>query len=313
MKIVFLGTTSFGIPALNALFKAGHEIVGIVSRPARQKGRGLKIIESDIALHAHEMGLGPVLCPQDLTSDQFTQDLSSLGAHLFVVVAFRILPREVFSIPELGTYNIHASLLPRFRGPAPIQRAIEAGETETGVTVFRIDAGIDTGNIVLQKKISIGEDETAQQLSQRLSVLGAEGIVEAVSLVQNAAAAPGRQDASLATPAPKLVKSEGKIRWDLPARTIYNMVRAFTPFPGTYTFLNGERVNVEKAAVHAGAFDAGGGASSGTILAVSGEGFDVRCGTDVLRVMVVKPEGKKSMSARDFANGRNLEKGMKFA
>jgi methionyl-tRNA formyltransferase len=309
LKIVFLGTTSFGIPALDALAVAGHEIAGIVSRPAREKGRGLKIIDSDIVLHAREMGYQPVLCPNNLKSEEFISELKSRGADLFVVVAFRILPEEVFSIPSLGTYNIHASLLPRFRGPAPIQRAIAAGETETGITVFRIDRGIDTGNVVLQKKTAIGAGETAPQLSERLSLLGAEGIIEAVSLIQKNAVVPVIQDETLAGAAPKLVKSEGKIVWDRSASAICNMVRAFVPFPGTYAFLEGSRVGIESAVPVDGGDRAGG---PGTVLAVTKDGFDVQCGTGVIRVLRVKPEGKKSMPARDFANGRGIKKGMRF-
>jgi methionyl-tRNA formyltransferase len=310
LKIVFLGTTSFGIPALDALAQAGHEIVGIVSRPAREKGRGLKIIESDIVLHAGKMGYKPVFCPQDISSGQFLADLKNCAADLFVVVAFRILPKEIFSIPALGTYNIHASLLPRFRGPAPIQRAIAAGEKETGITVFRIDKGIDTGNIVLQKKTPIGDDEMAPILSARLAELGAQGICEAVSLVQNKTVEFSKQDEMLATAAPKLVKSEGKISWDLPARQIHNMVRAFAPFPGTYTFLDGARVGIEETLC---VDPVGGAGGPGTVLFVAREGFDVRCGTGALRIITVRPEGKKSMRARDFANGRNLVPGTKFA
>jgi methionyl-tRNA formyltransferase len=309
LKIVFFGTTSFGIPVLDTLAKAGHEIAGIVSTPPREKGRGLKIIESDIVLHARKMGYGPILTPQAFTSDQVVSELKNCGADLFIVVAFRILPQEIFSIPSLGTYNIHASLLPRFRGPAPIQRAIAAGETETGVTVFRIDRGIDTGNIVLQKKMRIADDETSPHLSERLSLLGAECIIEAMALIQSNAVMARKQDGSQASTAPKLKKSEGKIDWDRQARDIYNTVRAFNPFPATYSFLDGTRINIEMAVP----LDTGDSAEvPGTVLAVMPEGFDVQCRDSSLRVLRVKPEGKKSMSSRDFALGRHLVKGMKL-
>jgi methionyl-tRNA formyltransferase len=309
LKIVFLGTTSFGIPTLDALARAGNEIKGIISTPGREKGRGLKTIDSDIVIHAQKMGYGPILTPEALTSPGVAQELKNLEADLFVVVAFRILPKEIFSIPSFGTYNIHASLLPRYRGPAPIQRAIAAGESETGITVFRIDQGIDTGNVLLQKKVAIGDSETSPQLSERLSQLSALGIVEAVSCIQSNTVALTKQDPSQASRAPKLVKSEGKIVWDLPARAIYNMVRAFTPFPATYTFYDNARLNVEWAVP----LDTGdAGEAPGTILAVTKEGFDVQCENSVLRVLRVKPEGKKRMTGREYANGRNLGKGMKF-
>lgn len=310
MKIVFMGTTSFGIPALDALAKAGHEIAGIVSTPARTKGRGLKIIESDVVLHAQKMGYVPILTPQAFTSEQVASELKKCGADLFIVVAFRILPQEIFSIPPMGTYNVHASLLPRFRGPAPIQRAIAAGETETGITVFRIDRGIDTGNIILQKKITIGNDETSPHLSGRLSLLGADCIVEVVSLIQSKAVVFRKQDQSLACSAPKLVKSEGKIDWDRPARDIYNAVRAFNPFPATYTFFNGMRMNIEWAIP----LDTSESSETpGTVLAVGPDGIDVQCRGSSLRVLQVKPEGRKSMGGRDFALGRKLAQGMKLA
>jgi len=305
-----MGTTSFGIPGLDALSRAGHQIVGIVSTPARQKGRGLKIIESDITLHAKEAGYEPVFCPQNLKSDHLVSDLKRLGADIFVVVAFRILPPEIFSIPEKGTYNVHASLLPRYRGPAPIQRALAAGETETGITVFRIDRGIDTGTIVLQRKTGIGDQETTPALSARLALLGAEGICEAVSLIQNSSVVFAAQDATQATPAPKLTKSEGKIVWDTPARTLYNTIRAFTPFPGTYSFVNGQRFAVEWAMP---VVDPGNAREDpGTVLSVVPDGFDVQCRASVLRVMTVRPEGKKSMGGRDFAMGRNIGKGTRL-
>jgi methionyl-tRNA formyltransferase len=306
LKIVFMGTTSFGIPTIDELAAAGHEIVGIVSTPAREKGRGLRTVESEIVLHARKKGYEPVFCPQDLNSGQLVSDLTGLGADIFVVVAFRILPQQVFSIPALGAYNIHASLLPRFRGPAPIQRAIAAGETETGVTVFRIDKGIDTGNIVMQKGIAIAQDETASHLSARLALLGGECIVEAVSLIQNNAVVFQKQDAMLASSASKLVKSEGKIDWDRPARDIHNAIRAFDPFPGTWTFLNGRKLNIERSAVIDISDDV---RAPGTVLSVSKDGFDVQCRASGLKVLRVKPEGRKSMGARDFALGRNLTQG----
>jgi methionyl-tRNA formyltransferase len=309
VKIVFMGTTSFGIPALDALSAAGNEIRGIVSTPGTKKGRGLHSVDSDMTLHARKSGYHPVLAPESLASDQFVSDLKNLGADLFVVVAFRILPQQVFSIPVYGTYNIHASLLPKYRGPAPIQRALEAGETETGITVFRIDAGIDTGTIVLQKKTPVGDEETFPQLSERLSVLSAAAICEAVSLIESNGVLGQVQDNTKACKAPKLVKSEGRIDWNMPARTLFNKIRAFIPFPGTWAFLNNERLVVEQAAL-IDMNDSSG--EPGSVLAVTENGFDVQCGLGSIRILRVKPEGRNSMTGRDFANGRNLQKGTKL-
>lgn len=305
MNIVFLGTTSFGIPALEALIQAGHVIKGIVSTPASEKGRGQKIIESDITAYAKAKGLVPVITPQSLKNEELVQEIKQWNADVFIVVAFRILPVQIFSIPRLGTYNIHASLLPKYRGPAPINRAIEAGEKETGVTIFRIDQGIDTGNIVLKKKIPIGPEITASDMSILLSQLGAQGIVEALALIEKGAVDLEKQENGQACPAPKLVKAEGALQWSQPAQMIFDKVRAFKPFPGTWTFLNEQRFVVEEMRI----LDSADVDNPGTILSIAPDGFDVACGNGVVRILRVKPEGKKSMSARDFANGRNIQKG----
>jgi methionyl-tRNA formyltransferase len=308
MKIVFMGTADFGLPALQALRESGHAIAGIVTAPERPKGRGLKPAQSPVARFALQNGLSPVYTPASLRSPEFIEVLKTHTADLFVVVAFRLLPREVFLLPPLGTVNIHASLLPKFRGPAPIQRAIEHGEKETGVTVFRINEGIDTGNIILQKKTPIGDEETAPQIYARLSVLGAACLLDVCAMLENGTAAYALQDEALATPAPKLSKEEGALRWGLPARTLFNKIRAFKPFPGTYTFLGGKRVSIERAAVIDGRSDA----APGTICGADADCFDIQCGDGCLRIMEVKPEGKPVMNARAFMLGRNLAPGTRF-
>jgi methionyl-tRNA formyltransferase len=308
MNIVFMGSAEFGLPALRALSENGHNIVGIVSTPARKKGRGLILTDSPVVEYAREKGLGPIFTPLLLKSPEFVDSLKSLKADLFVVVAFRLLPRDVFSLPPLGTVNIHASLLPKFRGPAPIHRAIAAGEKETGVTIFRINEGIDTGNIILQKKTEIGDDETTLQLYPRLSAMGAQAIIEACKMLEKGTVSYIKQDETMATPAPKLSKEEGKINWDLPARTIFNQVRAFKPFPGTYTIFEGKRLSIERAALA----DSESVGTAGAICTVTSEGFDVQCKIGRLRILEVKPEGKSSMSAQAFALGRKFEPGTKF-
>ncbi len=308
MNIVYMGSAEFGLPALDQLYKSGHAITGIVSTPKKPKGRGLKLMDSPVVQFAVEKGLGPILTPDVLKSADFIESLLTLKADLFVVVAFRILPREVFSIPPLGTINIHASLLPKFRGPAPIQRAIAAGEKETGITIFRINEGIDSGNIILQKKTNIGEEETSEDLYARLSILGSQGILEAVALLEKGSVIYMKQDETLATPAPKLTKAEGRINWDLPAKTLCNMIRAFKPFPGAYTFFEGNRLHIENAFF----LETNSNNSPGTICSVSDEGFDVQCHDGCLRVVTVKPEGKKSMSAKAYTFGRNIHPGKRF-
>ncbi len=310
MKFVFMGTTSFGIPCIDALLAKGHQLVGIVSTPAREKGRGQKIIDSEIVQFAREKGLGPIFTPQSLKEEQFLANLKSLQADIFVVVAFRILPKEVFILPRKGTFNIHASLLPLYRGPAPIQRAIAAGESQTGITIFRIDTGIDTGNVLLQTKVSISIDDTTPQLSARLARTGAEGMVTAFAMLQNDRVEYAIQDNSLASNAPKLVKTEGLVDWGKTAEQIYNAIRAFKPFPGTYTFWDGLRLSVEWGTAIA---DTGHDAQPGTIVGLAASGIDVQCNKSILRITKVKPDGKNVMDGSAFARGRNLKIGMRFS
>jgi methionyl-tRNA formyltransferase len=308
MKIVFMGSAEFGLPALEKIYASDHEIVGIVSTPPRRKGRGLKSSDSPIADWAKKKGAGPILLPEDLKSQDFYHSLKVLNGDLFVVVAFKILPRDVFSLPRLGTINIHASLLPKYRGPAPIQRAIQAGEKKTGITIFRIDAGIDTGNIIVQKSLDIGDLETTPELYEKLSQLGAQSLIEAITILQNGSRLMV-QDVSGATAAPKLRKPEGKLDWTKPAVELFNMLRAFKPFPGTYTFLEGTRLTIEWALPVN--FD--GGIESGAVCSIAEEYFDVQCLGSVLRVYEVKPEGRKNMSAKAFMMGRKLTVGTRFS
>jgi methionyl-tRNA formyltransferase len=309
MNIVFMGSAEFGIPVLEKLYAGEHKIIGIVSTPSRQKGRGLKPDNSPIVHFAQKQALGvPILLPESLKSEEFIEALKKLEADVFVVVAFRILPAAVFKLPRLGTVNIHASLLPEYRGPAPIQRAIEAGEKETGITIFRIDEGVDTGNVILRRSLFIGDEETAPQLYNRLARLGADSLMEALSALEKGTAALSKQDDSQATGAPKLLKAEGKIHWNRPARELFNMVRAFKPFPGAYTYLDGTRLNVEWAKP----LDVSGNDVPGAICFISTEGFDVQCLNSRLRIVEVKPEGKKNMSAKAFLLGRKIATGMCF-
>jgi methionyl-tRNA formyltransferase len=338
MKIVFMGSAEFGIPAMEMLL-GRHGVAAVVSAPARPKGRGLKLFDSPITEWAKGRGIGPVLTPEDLRDPGFIRELSSFRADLFVVVAFKILHRDVYSIPKFGTVNIHASLLPRYRGAAPIHRAIEAGERETGVTIFRIDDGIDTGEIIAQNKISIGDNETTPELYERLSLLGAESLREAIDKLADGNAAPIPQDPAGATRAPKLSRQEGRIDWNLPAVSIFNKIRAFKPFPGTYFFIGGKKINVEwgevvrdemtdsqcrggilppaappvspvSSAYNGGILPPVFPVPPGTVLTAKGDHIDVQCGGGVLRITKVKPEGRPAMDARAFLAGHNLTEGI---
>lgn len=301
MRIVFLGSAEFGIPSLEKLVKL-HTVVGVVSTPARAQGRGLRFIDSPVTRYAKEHDLKPIITTDDLKSEQLVLSLASLKADLFVVVAFRILPKAIFALPSFGTLNIHASLLPKFRGPAPIQRAIEAGEKETGVSVFRLDEGIDTGEVLLQKRISIGGEETTPELYQRLSVAGSEALLEAIRALENGQINSLKQNDSLASKAPKLKKEEAQIDWKLSSEQIFNKIRAFKPFPGTYTLLKGKRLGIQCAQKLNGKT----GDHAGMVTSVTQDHFDVQCGVGVLRVLKVKPEGRKEMDVRDFLSGTEM-------
>ena len=205
MNVIFFGSSDFGIPALKRLLKA-HTVRAMVSRPPRPQGRGLKCIESPVAAFAQQLGCGPIFTPDDLSDRNFLDDLLRCKADIFIVIAFRILPKALFSLPRLGTINIHASLLPKYRGPAPIQRAIEAGEKETGITVFRIDEGVDTGGILLQKRVPIGPADTAIDLFSKLSDCGADALVEVLDKLGQGTLHPFQQDNKLASRARNLLK-----------------------------------------------------------------------------------------------------------
>ncbi|KMQ50709.1 Methionyl-tRNA formyltransferase [Chitinispirillum alkaliphilum] len=302
-----MGSAEFGIPALEHLRKS-EQVVGIVTTPAKPKGRGLKMCHSPVYEYAEKEGVHPLMTPSDLKTAEFTDQLKALDADLFVVVAYRILPREVFSIPRLGTVNIHASLLPKYRGAAPIHRAIEAGERETGVTVFRINEGIDAGEILIQKKIGIKPQECTPDLYQRLTHLGAEGLMEAIDGIKSGNLKPQKQDEEKITRAPKLRREEAFVDWNLSAEQIYNKIRAFKPFPGTCTNLQGKRLGIEWAQVT----DCREGSEPGSVVEIGKDYFSVKCARGCLKILEVKPEGRKKMSVEAFLLGNRLTEGSKL-
>jgi methionyl-tRNA formyltransferase len=268
----------------------------------------LNLEQSAITKQTHAMGIAPLLTPTSLKQADFMHALATLHSDLFVVVAFRILPEELFGLARLGAINLHASLLPKYRGAAPIQRAIQAGETETGVTVFRIDRGIDTGNILCQKRVSIAPDETSAALAARLSNCGAEMMIKVLNDLERGEMQNLMQDPQQASLAPKLRKEEANINWQLTACQIFNQIRAFKPFPGTVARLNGKTLGIEWAIPLAERSEN----APGTVARVSKEAFDVQCGDTLLRILEVKPEGKRSMSAQSYMNARKIIEGTKL-
>jgi methionyl-tRNA formyltransferase len=303
MNIVFMGTADFGIPTLTRIEASHHRLQAVVSTPARARGRGRRMQEVPIVSFCTQRGIGPVYTPAHLDTPELASTLSGLQPDVFVVVAFRILPSRIFTIPDKGTFNIHASLLPKYRGAAPVQRAIEHGESHTGITVFKIDRGIDTGGIILQKETPIAETDTTPSLFERLAQLGAEACMEALDTIERDTYTIRTQEPGGATHAPKLRKCESHIDWTLPAQTIYNKIRAFKPFPGTYTLLHGTRLGIEWAQPVA---DDTLTSAPGRITHIDHTSFTVSCGKDALRITQVKPEGKRAMSCEDFLHGSTL-------
>jgi len=299
MRVVFMGTPDFSVPVLEALVGAGHEIACVYSQPPRPAGRGKKDRPSPVQARAEALGL-PVRHPVSLKAPEAQAEFAALGADVAVVVAYGlILPRAVLDAPKHGCLNIHASLLPRWRGAAPIQRAIMAGDAETGVCIMQMEAGLDTGPVLLRKAIPIGEEETAGELHDRLSELGAGAIVEALAALPTLLPNPQPEDG--VTYAQKIDKAEAKVDWTGDAVTIDRKIRGLSPFPGAWTMAEGKRVKLLRSRVS----DASG--TPGTLMSDA----KIACGTGAITLLQVQPEGKAPMSAEDWLRGARLMPGTK--
>ena len=310
MKVIFMGTPDFSVGALHALVEAGHDIVLVVTQPDKKKGRGGAVSMSPVKEYALAHGL-QVFQPVKVREEEAVRTLQEAGADVFIVAAFgQILPQSVLDIPPHGCINIHASLLPRLRGAAPIQQAILDGEAETGITIMQMDAGCDTGDILLQEAVPIGSEDTGGSLFDALSALGARMIVEALKKLQAGELVRTVQDDKLATMTGKIEKSSGRIDWTRDASYIERAIRAFTPWPGSFTSLNGKTLKVFKARVLSADENAGvQGAESGVITSVSRDDFTVQTGSGMLLISEVQMEGKKRMSVHDFLLGHALSAG----
>ncbi|MCI2245070.1 methionyl-tRNA formyltransferase [Xanthomonas sp. PPL568] len=300
MKIVFAGTPDFAVPSLRAAAQR-HEVVAVYTQPDRPAGRGRGLTPSPVKLEAVARGI-PVLQPQTLRSPETLQALRALQPDLMVVVAYGlILPKAVLAIPTHGCWNVHASLLPRWRGAAPIQRAIEAGDSETGVCLMQMEAGLDTGPVLLSQRTPIGADETGGQLHDRLAALGAQVLADGLGLLR-AGLRPVAQPQPEAgvTYAHKLDKAQARLDWQQPAAQLARQVRAFDPWPVAEAMLAGERVRVRGAI----ALDLAHGQPPGTVLTASKQGIDIACGQGALRLRVLQREGGKAITAADYLNAR---------
>jgi methionyl-tRNA formyltransferase len=296
MKIIFWGTPEFAVPSLKILLENNHKIISVVTAPDKERGRGQKVSFTPIK----EFGLQnniPVLQPEKLKAEDFINHLKSFECDLNVVVAFKILPRDIFTIPKYGSLNLHASLLPKFRGAAPIQWTLIKGETETGVTTFALEDKMDTGNIYLQKKIPIQPEDNFGTLHDKLSILGALAVLETVNSIENGTAKMQKQSDELATPAPKITKEIMQIDWNKPAQEIQNLIRAFSRWPGAFFIHNGKLIKVYVSKI-ASNLDL----PAGKILERKDQLF-VGCGSNSIEILEIQLEGHKKLSITEFLRG----------
>jgi methionyl-tRNA formyltransferase len=300
MRLVFAGTPDFAVPSLIAA-ASRREVVAAYTQPDRPAGRGRALAASPVKRAALERGI-PVLQPDTLRSQAARDALAALQPDLLVVVAYGlILPRAILDIPTHGCWNVHASLLPRWRGAAPIQRAIEAGDTRTGVCLMQMEAGLDTGPVLLSQPLDIGPEETGGQLHDRLAALGAQVLADGLGLLRaGMRPVPRPQPAEGVIYARKLDKAEARLDWSRPAATLANQVRAFNPWPVAEATVAGERLRILDAVALARTQQA----APGTLLAASRDGIDVACGEGALRLRRVQREGGRAISAADFVNAR---------
>ena len=306
MRIVFMGTPEFSVPSLQALTEAGHEIAAVVAQPDRPRGRGRVSAPPAVALAARRSDL-PLLQPDRVREGEFIEALEAIAPELIVVVAFgQILPRRILDIPAKGCINLHASLLPRYRGAAPIQWAILRGEQTTGVTTMTMNEQMDAGDILLAREVPIQTGETAGALGGRLCREGAALLVETVRAIEEGRASPVSQDSTKVTLAPRLTKEDGRINWSDAARDIVNRVRAVTPWPGAFTNHGGKVLKIWKALEG----EAGRGAKAGSVIRAGGSGIAVAAG-DGRAVLLTELQlsGKRRVAAGAFILGTKIAEG----
>ncbi len=297
MNIIFLGTPDFSIPSLKILTESKHNVLAVVTAPDKQRGRGRKVSFTPVKEFAIRNNL-PLLQPEKLKNNlEFTEELKQFDVDIFVVVAFRILPSDVFEIPKYGSFNLHASYLPKYRGAAPIQWALINGESETGLTTFKLAEKVDTGNIYLQMKVDIKPNNNFEALHDKLSMEGAKIVLDTVNLIESGDYVLQEQDNTLATPAPKITKEVSKIDWNKPAYQIHNLIRGLSPVPGAYFEFKGKLIKIYKTEVVE--------REDLTPLEIdqTKKELIVGCGEKALRVIELQQEGKKRMNVEEFLRG----------
>lgn len=300
MRLAFLGTPAFAVPTLEQIVEARHQVLAVVTQPDRPRGRGQNAAPPPVKETALRLGL-PVYQPERVRRPEAVEYLRSLAVDAMVVVGYgQIIPQVVIDLAPLGIINVHASLLPAYRGAGPIQWAIVNGETRTGVTTMRIDAGLDTGDMLLKDETDIGTDENAVELGRRLAVMGAQLLVRTLQGLAAGTIVPVKQDSAQATHAPLLKKEDGLIDWNQHSLSIHNRVRGLQPWPGAYTRFRGQTLHIWKARPTS----VRPNSAPGTFVSLKPP--TVVCGTSALELLEVQLEGRKRMSAADFANGQRL-------
>ena len=308
MKIVYMGTPDFAVAPLEAILKAGHEVTAVVTQPDRQKGRGREVQYSPVKECALSYGI-PVLQPLKIKEKDAVEELRKYPADIFVVAAFgQLLSEEILNMPRFGCINIHASLLPAYRGAAPIQWCVINGEEKTGVTIMQMAKGMDTGDILLQKEVVLDEKETGGSLFDRLMETGAELIVEALPKIEAGELIPVVQKEELATYAGKITKDMGNIDFTKAAVTIERLIRGLNPWPSAFTHYKGKILKIWEADVVSECVNAENPVS-GTVIAMDKESFTLATGEGALRIRSLQPEGKKRMSCAEFMRGYEVKVG----
>ena len=305
MRIVFMGTPEFAVPSLNALLQSGDQVVGVVSQPDRPKGRGHQLVAPPVKVVAERAGI-PVLQPLKIRTPEFLQALSAWQPDLIAVAAYgRILHTPILQLPPKGCVNVHGSLLPKYRGAAPVQWAVINGEVKTGITTMLMDEGMDTGAMLLQEELEISPDDTAGTLAPRLAEMGGRLLVDTITQLKAGTLIPKKQDDGLATLAPLLKKEDGLIDWTINATAIGDRVRGLSPWPGAYTFFSAERWNIWKAVSNGGAVTD----KPGTIVAVNKQAIVVATGDGLLDIREIQIANSKRMTVGQFLAGHRVAAG----
>lgn len=308
MRIIFMGTPEFAVPSLRTLVANDFKPVAVVTGADKRRGRGQSVSETPVKQAAKELGIETILQPSSVKSDDFAREIQDLQPDLLVVVAFRILPPSVFKAARLGAFNLHGSILPAYRGAAPIHHAVLNGDSETGVTTFFLKKKVDTGNVILTRTMPIGPDDTTGNVHDRMMYLGAEAVLETVEQIAEGTVTETPQDDSLASPAPKVFRHQAKVDWNRDVSAVHNHIRGYAPVPGAWTKLGNDTLRLLGSRIDN--HDPGEN-KPGTVLSSSGE-LVVACKDGAVSITKVQLQGRRAMPVDTFLNGNPIQVGYEF-